>query len=376
VVDVLNRPSADDDVLLAAIAAARQHAEPASQDALTRLLTSDRPAQVLAAALRALGEMQASPAVSAVRVHVHHPDIAVRGAAVDALARIGGRQAVQALIEALGDADPGIRRNAVDALGGLGTRDAVPALLEACKSPETRSQAIIALARIPDSRAFDVYLEGLGTNRGGVREACRGALAAIRDEVRPRVRDRLQTSLPAPIVNELGQIYAGDRELAPVLGRGRKPEQPEQYAAFALAKRGDANRGRALFEDPEGVACLKCHRVNGAGGEGGPDLSRIAATYGRAELIESVLFPSKKVADGFRTTILALADGQTLSGLRIADGDQVLTLIDSQGAKHDVRKSDIEQRTQSDISPMPEGLRTRLTREQFSDLIAYLETLR
>ncbi len=123
------------------------------------------------------------------------------------------------------------------------------------------------------------------------------------------------------------------------------------------------------------MGCIKCHRVNGEGGEGGPDLSRVAANYGRAELIESVLFPSKKVDDGFRTTTLALADGQVLSGLVIADGDERLVLVDGQGTKHDVPKSTIEQQARSDRSPMPEGLQAGLTPEEFADLIAYLETL-
>ena len=182
-------------------------------------------------------------------------------------------------------------------------------------------------------------------------------------------------TLPAPVVLELGAIYASDRELAPLIAPARGRPKTDDYAAFALANRGDPKRGRALFDDPRGVSCIKCHRVNGAGGEGGPDLSRIAANYGRAELIESVLFPSKKVADGFRTTMLALADGQVLSGLVIADGGERLVLVDGRGAKHDVRKSDIEQKAQGDKSPMPEGLQAGLTPEEFADLIAYLETL-
>ena len=315
-------------------------------------------------------------AVPAVRARLNHPAAEVRAAAVDALARIGGDQAQEALISALGDADLGVRRLAVNALGALRAKAAVPPLLEAYRKPETRSEAVAALSRVPDARALEVYLEGLGAKNPGVRDECRKALAAIREEVRPQVRDRLTSgTLPAPVVLELGTIYAGDRELAPLFAPVRGRLKPDDYAAFALANRGDPRRGRALFDDPRGVGCIKCHRVNGAGGEGGPDLSRIAANYGRAELIESVLFPSKKVADGFRTTTLALADGQVLSGLVVADGGERLVLLDSQGARHDVRKSDIEQKTQSDKSPMPDGLQAGLTPEEFADLIAYLETL-
>jgi putative heme-binding domain-containing protein len=105
-------------------------------------------------------------------------------------------------------------------------------------------------------------------------------------------------------------------------------------------------------------------------------MGQVASTYGRADLIESVLFPSKRVADGFRSTRLALADGRVISGLVTSDGDQRLVLIDGQGTKHEVRTSEIETRTRSDTSPMPEGLQAGLTREEFADLIAYLETLR
>ena len=107
-----------------------------------------------------------------------------------------------------------------------------------------------------------------------------------------------------PIVLELAGVYPTDRELAPLFALARGRPRTNDYAAFALANRGDPVRGRALFDDQRGVGCIKCHRVNGAGGEGGPDLSRVAVNYGRADLIDSVLFPSKKVADGFRTTML------------------------------------------------------------------------
>jgi putative heme-binding domain-containing protein len=252
----------------------------------------------------------------------------------------------------------------------------VPRLLEACHRPETRPEAVTALARMPDARALDVYLEGLAAKDPGVRAGCRDALAAIRLDVAPQVRDRLTSRvLPDPVVRELATIYAGDRGLAPLLVPARGGREPGHYAAFALANRGDPGRGRALFRDPRGPGCARCHRVDGEGGDGGPDLSRVAATYGRAELIESVLFPSRKVADGFRTTTLALADGQVFSGLVIGDGGDRLVLVDSRGDRHDVRKSAIERQSSSDRSPMPDGLHAGLTPEEFADLIAYLETL-
>jgi putative heme-binding domain-containing protein len=376
VLAVLRRHTENADLLLPAIAAARQQGGASAKDALASLAAAEIRPQSLVAVLRAVGELEVAGAVAAVRARLNHSAVEVRAAAVGALARVGGDQAQRALISALGDADIGVRRLAVNALGSLRAKAAVPSLLEAYWRPETRSEAVAALARVPDPRALEVYIDGLAAKSPGVRDECRKALTVIREEVRPQVRDRLTSrTLPAPVVLELGAIYARDRELAPLFAPGPGRLKPDDYGAFALANRGDPRRGRVLFDDPQGAGCIKCHRVNGAGGEGGPDLSRVAANYGRAELIESVLFPSKKVADGFHTTTLAMADGRVVSGLVIADQVERLVLVDGQGAKRDVRKSDIEQRTQSDTSPMPEGLQAGLTPEEFADVIAYLETL-
>src|SRR5262249_12703472 len=155
---------------------------------------------------------------------------------------------------------------AAGALGALGAKAAVPPLLEACRRPETHSEALAALCRMPDARAVDVYLEGLAARAPGVRDECRKAMAAIRAEVRPRVRNALiSRPLPAPAVLELGTIYAGDRDLAPLLAPGPSPRRPDEYAAFALAHRGDPGRGRVLFHDSSGLGCIRCHRVNGEG---------------------------------------------------------------------------------------------------------------
>ncbi len=376
VLAVLRRHSENPSLLLSAIAAARTQAGAAAKEALAELAAAEIPPEPLIAALQAISELKVAGTIPIARARINHPAAAVRIAAVAALGQIGGDQAGQALISALGDPDLGIRRLALNALGALRMKAAVPALLAAYRRPETRSEAFAALSRIPDVRALEVLLEGLGAKSSGVRDECHKSLVAIRQEARPQIRERLSSGeLPVPVIVELATIYAHDQELAPLFNRVRGRLKPEDYAEFTLANRGDPRRGRALFDDPQGVGCIKCHRVNGTGGEGGPDLSRVAVNYGRAELIESVLFPSKKVADGLHTTTLALADGQVFSGLVVADGDERLVLIDSQGARHDVLKSDIEQKTESEKSPMPDALQAGLTPAEFADLIAYLETL-
>ncbi len=79
----------------------------------------------------------------------------------------------------------------MSALGSLRAKSAVPALSSAYGDPSTRLEAVAALARVPDLRALDAYLDGLGEKSPGLRDDCRNALAAIRQPARPLIREKL-----------------------------------------------------------------------------------------------------------------------------------------------------------------------------------------
>ncbi len=147
------------------------------------------------------------------------------------------------------------------------------------------------------------------------------------------------------------------------------------YERYAMANRGDAARGRAVFEDAKGAACSRCHRVRGSGAEVGPDLSNIGGKYAREHLIESVLEPSRQIVEGYRPTIVALEDGRVLTGLVRTETADRLTLVDAEAREWVIAKSEVAERTYAGISIMPD-LSARLTHAQFADLIAYLESLR
>src|SRR5579871_1797703 len=144
----------------------------------------------------------------------------------------------------------------------------------------------------------------------------------------------------------------------------------------ALNHGGDPKRGQQLFQTLRPTSCLTCHRVRGQGGDMGPDLSLIGGKFDRAHLVESILEPSRQIVEGFRTTILALTDGRLLTGIVREELADRLTIVDAAGQRQQVAKSRIEERRLSDVSLMPEGLADTLTPQQFTDLIAYLESLR
>lgn len=147
----------------------------------------------------------------------------------------------------------------------------------------------------------------------------------------------------------------------------------EQYA---LTHSGNAERGRRLFGREKVTRCLVCHRVGAQGGRVGPDLSMIGGKFDRPHLIESLLQPSRQIVEGYRPTIIVLTDGRTLTGIVKERSAQKITLLDADNQPVSIRVSQIEERVESDVSLMPEGLAKDLTADQFTDLIAYLETLR
>ena len=150
----------------------------------------------------------------------------------------------------------------------------------------------------------------------------------------------------------------------------------QEYVRYARAHIGDAVRGRDLFLDLKRLACVRCHRVRGEGGEIGPDLSDVGGKFDRPLLIESVLEPSRQIVDGYRTTTVATAGGQVLTGIVRDETPADLVIVDAQGKRHAVRAAEIEARKVDDTSLMPSGVAAGLSPAEFTDLVAYLETLR
>ena len=155
-----------------------------------------------------------------------------------------------------------------------------------------------------------------------------------------------------------------------------KGKTPGEYQSFAMTRRGDGGRGKALFENEQRLACSRCHSVDGKGRKAGPDLFAIGDKFGRFELVESVLAPSKTIAVGYSTTILKLRSGDVYDGVvKDASADHV-DLMSSDGRLLRIDARQIARRRTTDLSLMPEGLHTGLTLQEFSDLVEYLASLK
>lgn len=153
--------------------------------------------------------------------------------------------------------------------------------------------------------------------------------------------------------------------------------QSDPLAKFRSAKSGgDSKLGRSIFAGHRKAQCLRCHKVNGLGGDAGPDLSKVAerSKGDREFLLESLINPHAKLAKGYGTVTVVLEDGKVISGTVTSESDTKLVLRTSEGRMQEIKVSEIEQRVKPQ-SPMPPVGKV-LTLRELRDVVEYLSTLR
>jgi len=132
---------------------------------------------------------------------------------------------------------------------------------------------------------------------------------------------------------------------------------------------GDAARGAVVFEKAQ---CIKCHRY-GQRGEGvGPDLTTVSQRFQKREIVESVISPSQVISDQYGSKTVSTDDGQTYTGIVNDSGANAVVVLQSNGEKVTIRRSEIVETSPSQKSAMPEGLFNPLTLDEIADLFAYL----
>ncbi len=150
---------------------------------------------------------------------------------------------------------------------------------------------------------------------------------------------------------------------------------PDALRQAAMNNAGNPDRGKALFSS-SATTCATCHKVHGQGGDIGPDLSQIGGKFDRTHLIESILNPSAEISQGYHATIIATKAGRVFTGIVKSESTTAITLVDATRKQIVVPLRDIESREVSKVSLMPAGLADGMTPAEFSDLIAYLASLR
>ena len=161
--------------------------------------------------------------------------------------------------------------------------------------------------------------------------------------------------------------------------KGERPaaESVINYEGAGADGKGSSDSGRRAFFHVHGAGCYKCHSIGGRGGQVGPDLTVIARTMNRPKLAQSILYPGKEISPQFTQWAVETVSGKVISGMMLGEevnGD--LRIGDNQGQIHLVPFREIASRTPMTTSVMPERLHELMTLSEFSDLLAFLETLR
>jgi putative heme-binding domain-containing protein len=203
-----------------------------------------------------------------------------------------------------------------------------------------------------------------------------GALALLSEATEPSAPASLRSdvavaaaALTNAVVRDLLQRLLPPEQRRHTLGSDFNPQT-------ILALKGDAGRGKAIFQQEAGAQCVRCHRLEGLGREFGPDLTKLATKYTRAQVLEQILYPSRIVAPEFKTVTVILRDGSDLTGLVLKRTTAELTLRDETLAEHRIQMSDVKETRESALSAMPEGLLAPLTAQEAADLLEYVFTVK
>jgi len=321
------------------------------------------------------------------------PDRAVPHLATRALVSL---RAVEACLDAI---DGPHRAGALRALRSMHDPKAVEGLikkLSTARSPEVRRDILATLVRLYQREAvYDGSWWGIRPDTTGpyfdprewessgrIASVLKSAVIDGDTETAPFLRSELARrrvrlkGLPADATTDRPKI---EQEVRVLLAKA-DPNNPDQignlsYEAAAsrtLQATGDVGRGKVLFT---AQSCRACHTDADGQTPKGPHLVDIGKRYSPADLVESMLKPSAKIAQGYEAYSFAMADGRVFTGFVVSEGASTVQVRESSGALRELKRSDIEERRRQETSAMPEGIAANLTPEGLADLVAYLRSL-
>ncbi|MFO0907100.1 MAG: HEAT repeat domain-containing protein, partial [Isosphaeraceae bacterium] len=338
--------------------------------------------------------------------------------AVDAAA------AIAPVYDQLLAAAPGVRNAAIRAAGPLPIPGAAAQLTRVFHDPQrfaaTRVEALKAVERLHDAgletgALADLASKALGDSQASVRVEGRRLLAKLDPA---RAVTALASVLDGGTISERQGAFATlagmpegavDRLLENWLDRLAKnqvasevaldlldaakvrkdPAVVTKLAAHESARPkgdplapyretlagGDPDRGESILRTKAEAQCLRCHKLNGRGGEVGPELAGVAGRGDRRYILESIVTPNQQIAKGFETLLVATTDGQVHTGILKKETDKSLELVSPDGKPIILAKDTVEERKRG-ASAMPEDLVKQLSRAEIRDLIAFLSTLK
>jgi putative membrane-bound dehydrogenase-like protein len=381
--------------------------DPEAGKSVLEVLKSDAAPEVKARAIESLKQflptkwkpLQGGKELAAV-IDALLTDAKTQATGLQLVAAVGGADRVAAVAAIASDekAALDVRKEAVRTLGKIPAAESVAALAKVGTPENPLSIPVIqALGELLpkgqkppafSTQALEALQKGVTSEKAtpALKSAALSALAGNQSGTQWLLDAHKKGELPKDLVAETGRLlrnspFQGLRNQALLAFPAAGKLDPKKLPPISeLAKRpGDVARGKAVWAASIGGAaqCGKCHMVRGVGGQVGPDLSMIGRKGSRENLFESILVPSKAIADQYIQSSVTTNAEVTISGLLVAETADSLTLRDANGKDTTVAKKDVEGPVRKlKVSIMPDDIVASLTEDELIDLVAYMETLK
>jgi quinoprotein glucose dehydrogenase len=312
----------------------------------------------------------------------------VQLAAIEAIGTLEVRDAAPALVAVVGNdkAPESVRTAALRSLDAFGAGEVLPGIDAAEKSTVAglRLAALQIVAKRAPDRALPIISKLATDGTEAEQQAAFLSMGQLQGAGAQKLLVASLDQLAAGKVQPGAQVElidAVEKSTAPAV-KARWEKQQAAWAAsgdplaaygFALAG-GDPMRGAEQFFENQILPCARCHKVNGEGGEAGPDLTLVAKDHPVQYLLESVVKPSAHIAKGFDNVTLTLKNGNTETGSLVSESAKEIVLKRADGSEAKVEVAQVKQRVTAPSS-MPEMYGQVLTHAQLRDVVAFLTKL-
>src|SRR5690606_34100900 len=119
-----------------------------------------------------------------------------------------------------------------------------------------------------------------------------------------------------------------------------------------------------------------CHQIDSKGKDVGPALTEIGSKLSRQAMFESILFPSAGISHNYETHILALEDGNVVTGIITNQAGGSLSIKTADGITRTYKEDEIVARKRSSESLMPADVTKELSAQDVVDIVEYMMTLK
>ncbi len=135
--------------------------------------------------------------------------------------------------------------------------------------------------------------------------------------------------------------------------------------------------GQRLFIE---ASCAQCHRAGElATGNVGPDLGKVHARWkgDHQAVLREIIDPSHHIDPQYTVHIILTADGQTLTGLVVAEDNETLSVLENPEAQQPttIERSEVEAMCKTSNSMMPKGLLDRFSKDEIFEILAYIHSV-